>query len=615
MHENTGNRLTIFKVILIIIFLVYSSKLFSMQILSGDIYRMQAQNISRRTYSIPTQRGEIYDRNFDKPYVINRDSFAVTITPAEVPRGTINDVIDSVSQIMNIPTDEIISRLPSQYLQLYQPVEIASNVPFNIIAALAERKNILPGISWHIKSVRNYVDVGSLSHIVGYVGDMTRDELTTLYNLGYQMGDTIGKSGIERQYDELLRGKPGWEIRTVDSRGRRIAGRENIVRVQPEMGKNLVLTIDMKLQALVENAIGPQNGAAVVMRPSTGEILAMVSYPWFDPNIFTDGLHANYRALLDDPSKPFINRAIQSAYPPASTFKIIMTTAILSDNVFQPEQTILCNGVMRYGNRDWHCHVFNRQSRRGSHGRLNLRGALGQSCNIYYMTVGRDNVGIERIVNYARDYGYGQMTGIDLPGEIGGLIPTPQWKERRFHEKWVLGDTMNISIGQGYSLVTPLQMSNMVSMTVNNGKIYKPHVLKEVRDPVTGAIESVITPELIHQSNISHAVFESVRQDMRGVVSQGTAQYPLNIRAVQIAGKSGTAEMGLADRWHSWFTAYAPFNSINPDEQIVVTVIIEASSFQVWRASAASAIIFQGYFANQDYHTAARALGLQDIFR
>ncbi|MCL2265680.1 MAG: penicillin-binding protein 2 [Treponema sp.] len=614
MHESQGNRLTVFKVILIIIFLVYSSKLFSIQILSGDIYRIQAQNISSRTYTIPTQRGEIYDRNFEKPYVINRDVFAITITPAEVPRGGIDEVIGSVSGIINIPADEIKSRLPSQYLQLYQPVEIASNVPFPVIAALAERKNILPGISWHIKSVRNYVDVGSLSHIVGYVGDITRDELTTLYNLGYQMGDTIGKSGIEKQYDELLRGKQGLETRTVDSRGRRITGRENTI-IPPVMGSNLVLTIDAKLQTLVEKALGPQNGAAVVMRPSTGEILAMVSYPWFDPNIFTDRLSANFRALLDDPSKPFINRAIQSSYPPASTFKIIMTTAILSDNVFQPDQTILCNGVMRYGNRDWHCHIHNRITGRGSHGRLNLRSALGQSCNIFYMTVGRDNVGVERIVNYARDYGYGDITGIDLPGEIGGLIPTPQWKERRFHEKWVLGDTMNMSIGQGYTLVTPLQMCNMVSMVVNNGKVYKPHILKEVRDPVTNAIESVTLHELIHESNISPAVFETVRQDMRGVVSQGTAQYPLNIRAVQIAGKSGTAEMGLADRWHSWFTAYAPFNSTNPDEQIVVTVIIEASAFQVWRASAASAIIFQGYFADQDYNTAARTLGLQNVIQ
>jgi len=607
MHENDVTRINIFRILLVIVFVIYSVKLFSMQILSGDVYRSRAQDISRRTYSIPTQRGEIYDRNYDKPLVVNKDSFAVSITPAEVPRGSMDEVINSVSDILNIKIDDIRSRLPNQYLQLYQPVEIASNVPFSAIAAIAERKNTLPGISWNIKSVRNYENVGSLSHILGYVGDITRDELTSLYNQGYQQGDLIGKSGIEKQYDSLLRGKPGWETRTVDSRGRKIMDDENITRVPPDIGKNLVLTIDSSLQILVERAMGNQIGAAVVMRPSTGEILAMVSYPWYDPNIFTDRLHSDYRALVDDPAKPFINRAIQSNYPPASTFKIIMSSAILDENLFPPEQTIICRGVMRYGNRDWHCHL------RSGHGRMNLTSALNQSCNIYYMTVGRDYVGVERIVSYAKGFGYGEITGIDIPGEIAGFIPTPQWKERRYHEKWVLGDTMNMSIGQGYTLVTPLQMCNLVSMIVNNGKNYRPYVLKEVRDPVTNAIEKVTTPEVIHKSDISASVFEAIRRDMRYVVSQGTAQYPLNIKTVQIAGKSGTAEMGLTDRWHSWFTAFAPYNSVNPDEQIVVTVIIEASEYQVWMASAVSAIIFQGYFGKQDYDGAVKALGFQSM--
>jgi len=611
MHEDKDSRIVIFRILLIIIFAFYAVRLFSLQIISGDIHQRAAQEISRRTYSIPAQRGEIYDRNFTRPFVINRDIFAVTITPAEVPRGSMNEVLAAVSDILSIPAEEIRGKLPSQYLQLYQPVEIAANVPFSLISALAERKNTLPGVNWHIKQVRNYVNVGSLSHILGYVGDITRDELTTLYNLGYQQGDMIGKSGIERQYDEILRGRQGRETRTVDVRGRRISGHENIIREHPEMGKNLVLTIDRDLQTLVEKAIGPQIGAAVVMRPSTGEVLAMVSYPWYDPNIFTDGLMSDFRALLDDPAKPLINRTIQSSYPPASTFKIILSTAIYAENVFSPEQTVTCNGVMRYGNRDWHCHIFNRDRRMGSHGRMNLRNGLGQSCNIYYMTVGRDNVGVDRIVRFANDYGYGKVTGIDLPSEISGFVPSQRWKEQRYHERWVLGDTMNLSIGQGYMLVTPLQMCNMLSMIINNGVIYRPHVLKEVRDPVTNAIISAVSPEIIHESVISPAVFESLRQDLRSVVSHGTAQYPLNMRTVQIAGKTGTAEIGIADRWHSWFTAYAPFNSTNPDDRIVVTVIIEASTFQVWRASAASAIIFQGYFANQTYEQAVSSLGFQ----
>jgi penicillin-binding protein 2 len=237
---------------------------------------------------------------------------------------------------------------------------------------------------------------------------------------------------------------------------------------------------------------------------------------------------------------------------------------------------------------------------------------MAQSCNIFYWTIGRDYLGAERIVSYAREYGYGEMSGIDLPGEIGGFLPTPQWKERRFHERWVAGDTMNMSIGQGYTLVTPIQMANMVCMVVNNGKIYKPHFLKEVRDPVTNAIENIVKPQVIHESSsISPEVFSALRQDMRAVIREGTAVYPLNIRSVEIAGKTGTGEAGFTDRWHSWFTAYAPYTSTNPQDMIVVSVIVEAANKWEWWAPYASSIIFQGYFANQNYEIAVRTLGLQ----
>jgi penicillin-binding protein 2 len=370
MISDQGFRIAVFRVLLVFVFLAYSIKLFSMQILSGDVYLTRAQDISRRTYSIPTQRGEIFDRNITRSLAVNRDTFGVSITPAEIQPGKIDEVIEIVAQVLNISPDEIKSKLPSKYSQFYQPLEIASNVPFSAIAALAERKNYLPGISWQSKFIRNYADIGSLSHIIGYVGDITRDELTTLYNRGYQQGDIIGKAGIEKQYDEFLRGRHGWETRTVDSMGRHIAGQENTVRMPPEMGKNLILTIDLGLQTLVEKALGHRIGSALVLRPSTGEILAMVSYPWYDPNVFTEGLPSDYRALVEDPNRPFINRAIQSSYPPASTFKIVMTTGVLAENAFPAEQTILCRGLINYGNRDWHCHV------KTGHGRLNLRSAL-----------------------------------------------------------------------------------------------------------------------------------------------------------------------------------------------------------------------------------------------
>jgi len=218
---------------------------------------------------------------------------------------------------------------------------------------------------------------------------------------------------------------------------------------------------------------------------------------------------------------------------------------------------------------------------------------------------------VENIVNYSRDFGFGELTRIDLPGEINGFIPTPQWKDRRIHERWQGGDTMNMSIGQGYTLVTPLQMANSVAMIVNDGVIYTPHVLKEVRDPLTRAVERHIEPKVLHKSTIDKNVFAQVRRDMRGVINEGTAQYPLNIKTVEIAGKTGTSEIGLPNNWHSWFASYAPYETGNPDERIVVSVIVEAVNDWEWWAPYCSAVIYQALFANQSYEEAARVLGIQ----
>ncbi|MDR2103662.1 MAG: penicillin-binding protein 2 [Treponema sp.] len=607
-EDRPEKRINFLRTIFILIFFVYSLRLFSMQVLSGELYRSRAQNIARRTTIISAQRGEIYDRNFNQPLVLNTDSFAVSITPAEVPKGSMPELFDRVASILGVSREQIERRIPVQYYYLYQPVEVAVNVSFNTIAVLAENVDTLPGVSWQSKPMRNYIESGSLSHIIGYMGDITRDELTMLYNQGYQQGDMIGKAGIERQYDEILRGKDGWETRTVDVQGRRVAGDTNNSREAPVMGKNLVLTIDRSVQTLVEKALGKRIGAAVVLRPGTGEILAMVSYPWYDPNIFNRASGTEYQALINDPNKPFLNRAIQSSYPPASTFKIVMTTGILAENAFPPDQTIDCLGEITYGDRLWRCHI-----RKPGHGRLNLQQAMAQSCDIYYWIVGRDYLGVERIVSYALEYGFGEVSGIDLPGEITGFIPNPQWKDRRFHERWLDGDTMNMSIGQGYTLVTPIQMANMVAMVVNDGVIYEPHILKEVRDPITGAVERNVTPRVLHKSDIPPGIFKTVRRDMRGVISQGTARFPLNINSVEISGKTGTGEVGLQDRWHSWFAAYAPYEADNPEEQVVLSLIVEAVNDWEWWAPYASAIIFQGIFAGETYEEAVASLGLQYI--
>jgi penicillin-binding protein 2 len=605
-EEKSEIRIRVLQIALILLFVLYSIRLFSIQIFSGDIYLSRARNIALQTSVIPAQRGEIYDRYYNQPLVVNTESFAVSVTPAEVPVSMMGELSNRLASILDLPLSQIEKKLPPSIYHLYQPVEIASNISFSTMTALAEQADSLPGVSWQAKPVRNYPETGSFSHVIGYVGSITRDELTVLYNKGYQQGDIIGKDGIERQYDELLRGKEGRESRTVDVRGRNVTGINT--RVSPELGKNLVLTIDRRIQTLAEKALGRRIGAVVVLQPTSGEILAMVSYPWYDPNIFnqTDP-GEEYQALLGDPNKPFINRAIQSSYPPASTFKVVMTTGILAENSFPPEQTVECKGEIDYGDRLWHCHI------KTGHGRLNLQRAMAQSCDVYYWTVGRDNLGVENIVTHSKNYGFGEITGIDLPGEIGGFIPTPQWKERRVHERWMGGDTMNMSIGQGFTLVTPLQMANMVAMVVNDGIVYRPHFLKEVRDPRTGAVEMSVSPRVLHKSELGREVYALVRRDMRGVISEGTARYPLNIGTVQIAGKTGTGEVGLPDYWHSWFASFAPYETDNPQERIVVAVIVEAVNEWEWWAPYCSAIIYQGIFANQTYEEAIRTLGIRNI--
>jgi penicillin-binding protein 2 len=603
--EKFERRLRILQALFAVIFVLYAGRLFAMQVLSGEIYKTRAEDIARRTTVIPAPRGEIYGQDYRQPLVFNTDSFAVNIVPAEVPADERAALIERLAGILSIPPAQIETKFPAGAYFSYQPVEVASSVTYNTIAVIAENRETLPGVSWQSKPVRNYSAVGSLSHVIGYVGDITRDELTTMYNSGYQAGNVIGKTGVERQYDELLRGKEGSETRTVDVRGRRIAG--NNIRESPESGKSLVLTIDTRIQLLVEKALGKRMGAVVVTRPTTGEILAMVSYPWFNPEIFMSNTSgAEYQALLNDKNNPLLNRAIQSSYPPGSTFKIVLTTGILEENAFPVEQTIDCPGEISYGDRIWRCHI-----RKPGHGRVNLRRAMAQSCDIYFWVTGRDNLGVERIVSYARDYGLGELTGIDLPGEISGFIPTPQWKERRFHERWQGGDTMNMAIGQGYTLVTPLQMANLVSMVVNDGVIYQPYLLKEVRNPVSGAVERREQPRVLHTSDIKSDVFETVRSNMRSVISEGTAQFPLNIAAVEIAGKTGTSEVGLADRWHSWFAAFAPYQTDKPEERVVVSIIVEAVNDWEWWSPYASAIIFQGIFANQSYEEAVAALRFQ----
>jgi penicillin-binding protein 2 len=600
------SRIRVLSALCLVLFASYSVYLLYMQTIRGGEYRSKATKIAQQSNAIPSQRGEIYDRSYSVPFVLNTDSFAIDLVPAELAADRREAAFSKLAAALDMSIEDLHRKVPPAYYHLYQPIEVLGSASYATVTALAERIDEFPGVSWHSKPIRNYLETGSLSHVIGYVGDITKDELKLMYNQGYKSGDVIGKTGIERQYDMALRGRDGREFRTVDVKGKNIASERGLVD-PPVMGSNIVLTIDDAIQKLAEKALGARMGSAIVMRPATGEILAMVSYPWYNPNLFTGvGAGNEYARLLADKNNPLLNRAVQSSYPPASTFKAIMTAGIVEEKAFPLDKKVLCPGDLSYGDR-----VFNCWIRKPGHGWLDLKGGLENSCDVYYWTVGRDYLGIERIVSYAKDFGFGKATGIDLPSELEGFVPTPQWKERRFHEKWLGGDTMNLSIGQGDLLVTPLQMADMMSMIVNDGVVYQPHILKEIRDPSTGAVVKSAQPKEILRSRIAKDTFANVRDDMRGVITEGTAKFPVNTKAVQVAGKTGTAEVGLKDHWHSWFTAFGPYDAIDPKDKVVVVVMVEASNPWEWWAPYATNIIFQGMYASQTYDQAVDALNLR----
>jgi len=586
---------------IVVALLVYLGYIFHLQITKGGEYKNRARQVASRSIPIPAQRGEIFDRNHDTPMVINVDSFAVNMIPGELTNEQMNSVAQRLSDLLGMSKDEILARVPAQYRNLYQPVEIKSGVDFDIITRIAEHIEDYPGISWQGKPIRSYQDTNSAAHILGHVGGITTEELQVMYNQGYAINSVVGKSGIEKQYDQLLRGKDGRRYNVVDVYGRQV-GSGKMTEVPPENGKNLVLTIDRRIQRLAEQALGQRTGTALVMKPATGEILAMVSYPWYDPNDFyTDNAFQAYRSYALDEQHPFLNRAIQSSYAPASTFKVIMSTAALEEEAIDPEKEIVCRGSIWVGNREFNCHEPK------GHGPVNLKEALAESCNVYFYTLGLNYLGIDFIANYAKRFGFGEYTGIDLPGEVKGIVPTPIWKEQTYGTAWVGGDTVNTSIGQGYLGVTPIQMANMVAMVTNEGTVYKPHLLKKIEDPVSGQTIETIEPEILRTSSIRKETFETVQQNMRGVITDGTAEVVITTEAVKVAGKTGTGDVGLEESWDAWFVAYGPYDA-PPEEQVVVITMVEAENEWEWWAVRAANIIFQGIFAEQNYDESIESL-------
>ena len=593
-HTVPRRRLYLVASLIAAVFIGYVAYLFSLQVVRGYIYELRAEQVTRRSMVIAAPRGYIYDRNVGTPVAASRESFAIDLNPAEIPRDEIDAVFYRLSGYLGIPIQEIYDKIPERRYTVYQPIEIAGGLSFRTITFIAEHKSSFPGVSWRIKPVRYYPDGDTFSHVLGYVGDITPEELQILYNRGYTQSSIVGKAGVEFQYDDILRGADGRQFRTVDAQGRRV-GDSRQADIPPEQGLDVVLTVDRKIQTLVQGALGERIGAALVLRPATGEVLAMVSYPGYDANLFyEEGGSGYFTEVSLDPRGSFINRTIQAQESPASTFKVLMTTAIIEERAFPLDETVYCPGYRQYGNRVFNCH------KQFGHGDLALFDALAESCNVFFYTMGTDYLGREGIIEYSTRFGLGERTGIDLPAEKSGLVPTPEWKERTWNTPWVGGDTVNLSIGQGFLLVTPIQMANVVAMIVNEGVVYQPHVVREVRDPVTREIVQSVEPEVLRTSSIAPETFRMVQDAMSGVVLNGTPQIVMTTNA-PMGGKTGTSQTGTEEEKHSWFIGFAPYGSDNPEDHIVTVVWIDAKNEWDWWGPYATNIIIHGIYNDLDY--------------
>ncbi len=592
-------RLWVLLILVAVLLFVFWLKIFNLQISQGLEFLEKANRISLQTRTVPAQRGIIYDRN-GEPLVFHEDLFAIHITPSEVRRDELEEVKERLGELLKLSNGVLNRRVPKGS-RGSTPLEVKDGVPFQVMAYIAENKELFPSVSWEGRAKRVYSDEASIAHVLGYVSEISGDELQFLYNEGYRAGDKIGKAGIERQYDSLLRGKTGQQFFTVDARGGRV-GEQVESFVPPMNGADLYLTIDMNVQRLASDALGDRRGSVVVMKPATGEIIAMVSKPVFNANTFDSRGPDSLGSQILNPSFPFINRTISAVYPAASLFKIITETAILENNSVSPERTVFCPGYIEVRSQRYYCH------NKSGHGHQNLRDALANSCNVYFWTIAKDFVGKDklgradpiRIAEQARDFGLGMITEIDLPGEKEGLIPDKDWKEDTYNSLWAGGDTMNMAIGQGFVLVTPLQMANVASMVTNKGIIYRPHVLREVRDRGRMTVERRL-PEVLHTASISEATWQRLGEDLRYTVTNGTGWVLTRTRPV--AGKTGTGEIGVEGQYHDWFLAYAPYGEdADPEDKIVVVVQIEPSGLRhQWWSSKIADHIIQGYYAQQTY--------------
>ena len=571
-------RLTGIAVLVVAVWMLLLTRLFYLQVVQGDVYRVSAERNSVRTQRVDAPRGVITDRNGDV-LVGSRPSFDVLVVPHET-----DDVPTTLARIAGL-TGRDLETVKTSYGEprgrmRFQPQRVAHDLDRDSLAMVESRLWALGGVITQVTPVRGYRYGASAAHLVGWLGEIGAEQLNRKEFQNYRRGDIIGVGGIEKLLDTDLRGRPGGRNLLVDAHGREL---QLLSSVEPEPGRNVVLTVDHRLQEAAEEGLDREHksGAVVALDPRNGEILALVSRPAFDPNEFAIGIDpARWRQLNTDPQTPLVNRALQGQYPPGSTYKVVTAIGGLEEKLINEHVEVTCAGSFRLGRRTYRCW------KPGGHGVVDLHTAIVQSCDVFFYKVGLD-LGVNRLAYYARALGLGSRTGIDLSGEMGGLVPTKEWKERRDGTPWVEGDTVSLAIGQGMNLWTPLQLANAYAAIVNGGIRYRPHVLKRLEEP-DGRIVRQVDPEVLGELPVSPQTLAAVKSGLVGVVQEphGTGSIMKNLPGGVIAGgKTGTAQVvGLPagarpdledveheERDHAWFVTFVPAEA----PRLVVAVLVE----------------------------------------
>jgi len=636
-------RFAVFRILIVAAFIVIAGRLWDLQIASSAEYQRSADRNRFRLVQIDAPRGIIYDRH-GRMLVRNVPSFAVSIVSAGLPEDEEARavVLARLGELLQMPAtaaesasdsgapglrglsglsiEQILeSRTTGRYaVSPYTPIRIASNVDRQAAFIIEEEHLELPGVIVTAEPLRHYVDGPLTAHLLGYVGPIPSERVQAyVADDVYDPNDLVGLTGVELTQEAYLRGTKGQKHIEVDVYQREVAA---LASQSPIQGDSIYLTVDLDLQRAVEDALregmrkaNSAVGVAVAMDPRTGEVLAMVSLPSYNNNLFSGGIsYEDYARLSQDKRRPLVNHAISGLYPPGSTFKIVPACAVLEEHVVELNTRLLCQGTFLLPNKFYPDDMSQAQKfycwRTQGHGALNVQEAIQHSCDIFfYRATGgyRELTGLgnERLAEYATMFGFGRPTGIELSGEASGLVPTDRWKRQTYGENWGTGDTYNAAIGQGFVLVTPLQMLNATAAVANGGTLYRPQLVYKVVD-AEGQPIRVLEPEVLGELEISEQHLAVVRQGMRDAVTKGTA-WLLNIPTVPVAGKTGSAEYPAVDEegnllmdehgylpTHAWFAAFAPFD----DPEIALIVFLEGGGEGSQTAVPVAATILRHYF-------------------